>query len=740
MATEKPTLPAPEEQVSPAAEDAQANPAVTARVPEPEMPAAGPAAEASAAAEEPVAEVADAPAESAVTETPAAEASAGVAEAPAAETPAEEAAAERISGEEAAPRAKRARIKPAAGPEVAESEEDASRDVQVDFADEEAALAAQNAGLEIEGATPEEEAAEELAAQKPEEDKFAGKGKEELVALFARMLEEQPVQSIRRDVEALKIAFYRIRRAEVEAARRRFVEEGGAEEDFAPSVDGAEIQLKEQFKEYRRRRDAFIANLEAEKEANLKVKQAIIEELKELVNSDETLNHTFNKFRELQQRWKDTGIVPQQHVKDLWETYNLHVENFYSFIKINKELRDLDLKKNYEQKVALCEQAEALVLEPSVVEAFHKLQKLHDEWRETGPVANEYKEALWERFKAASSRINKQHQEHFETLKGEQVKNLELKTGLCVATEELSSQPLTTRKEWNRASDRLLEIQKTWKTIGFAPKKDNNRIYERFRTACDRFFEAKRQFYAGMKTEMEHNLQLKIEICEAAESLMNSEEWKKATDELIALQARWKEIGAVSRRHSDAIWKRFRAACDKFFERKASHFASVDGEHEENLRQKLALLDEMAAGYEVIREFQRRWGEIGFVPIKQKDAVQKKYKAAVDALFNTLRGSERDRSMNRFREKVSTLKSAGSNRLRSERERLYNKVRQLEQEIGLLENNIGFFAKSKNAEALVADVKAKIDRAREEMAAAIEKVKLIDRQAQEENQEHNENK
>lgn len=703
------------------------------------MPAAGPAAEASAAAEEPVAEVADAPAESAVTETPAAEASAGVAEAPAAETPAEEAAAERISGEEAAPRAKRARIKPAAGPEVAESEEDASRDVQVDFADEEAALAAQNAGLEIEGVTPEEEAAEELAAQKPEEDKFAGKGKEELVALFARMLEEQPVQSIRRDVEALKIAFYRIRRAEVEAARRRFVEEGGAEEDFAPSVDGAEIQLKEQFKEYRRRRDAFIANLEAEKEANLKVKQAIIEELKELVNSDETLNHTFNKFRELQQRWKDTGIVPQQHVKDLWETYNLHVENFYSFIKINKELRDLDLKKNYEQKVALCEQAEALVLEPSVVEAFHKLQKLHDEWRETGPVANEYKETLWERFKAASSRINKQHQEHFETLKGEQVKNLELKTGLCVTTEELSSQPLTTRKEWNRASDRLLEIQKTWKTIGFAPKKDNNRIYERFRTACDRFFEAKRQFYAGMKTEMEHNLQLKIEICEAAESLMNSEEWKKATDELIALQARWKQIGAVSRRHSDAVWKRFRAACDKFFERKASHFASVDGEHEENLQKKLALLAEMAGadvkagGYEVIREFQRRWGEIGFVPIKQKDAIQKKYKAAVDELFNTLRGSERDRSMGRFREKVSSFKASGDRRLRSERERLYNKVRQLEQEIGLLENNIGFFAKSKNAEALVADVRAKIERAREEMASTIEKVKLIDKQDQDEN-------
>lgn len=730
MATEKPTLPAPEEHVSPAAEDVQANSVVTAEVPETQdaaaeaeaVPAVEAPAETVAAAEEPAAEE---PAEAVVSETPA------EAEAPA---------------EEAAPRAKRARIQPAAEPVAEAADEEAvPGEAQVDFADEEAALAAQNAGLEIEGETAEEAAADQLAEETPEAaDKFAGKGKEELVALFARMLEEQPVQSIRRDVEALKIAFYRIRRAEVEAARRRFVEEGGAEEDFAPSVDGAEIQLKEQFKEYRQRRDAFIANLEAEKEANYKVKLGIIDELKELVTSDETINHTFNKFRELQQRWKETGIVPQQYVKDLWETYNLHVENFYSFIKINKELRDLDLKKNYEQKIALCEQAEALILEPSVVEAFHKLQKLHDEWRETGPVANEYKEVLWERFKAASSRINKQHQEHFETLKGEQVKNLELKTGLCAATEELSAQPLTTRKEWNKASDRLLEIQKTWKTIGFAPKKDNNRIYERFRTACDRFFEAKRQFYAGMKTEMEHNLQQKTEICEAAESLMNSEEWKKATDELIALQARWKQIGAVSRRHSDAIWKRFRAACDKFFERKASHFASVDGEHEENLQKKLALLAEMAeadvkaGGYEVIREFQRRWGEIGFVPIKQKDSIQKRYKAAVDELFNTLRGSERDRSMGRFREKVSSFKASGDRRLRTERERLYNKVRQLEQEIALLENNIGFFAKSKNAEALVADVRAKIDRAREEMAAAVEKVKLIDKQDQEE--QNNENK
>ena len=752
MATEKSTLSAPEEQVSPQAEDAQMTPAATpaatpelsestaaadavtpseaAVTPTEEAPAQTPAEAGVATSAE---ETAATPVEKAPLTSPATEAAAAGEPAAVAENPAE--TPEKSVAEEETPRPKRARIKPAAEPVSDFDEESAPADVRVDFADEEAALAAHDAGLELGDETAEEAEADQLAEEKSSpEEKFAGKSKEELVALFARMLEEQPVQSIRRDVEALKIAFYRIRRAEVEAARRRFLEEGGAEEDFAPAVDGAEIQLKELFKEYRRRRDIFIANLEAEKEANLKVKQQIIEELKELVNSDETLNHTFTKFRELQQRWRDTGPVPQQYIKDLWETYNLHVENFYNFIKINKELRDLDLKKNYEQKVALCEQAEALLLEPSVVEAFHKLQKLHDEWRETGPVANEYKEALWERFKAASSRINKQHQEHFEALKAEQVKNLELKTGLCEATEELASQPLTTRKEWNRASDKLLEIQKTWKTIGFAPKKDNNRIYERFRTACDKFFEAKRQFYAGLKAEMEHNLQLKNEICEAAESLSGSEDWKKTTDELIALQARWKQIGAVSRRHSEAVWKRFRAACDKFFERKAAHFASVDGEYEENLRRKQALLDEMAAadvrtgGYEVIRDFQRRWSEIGFVPIKQKDAIQKRYKAAVDQLFNVLRGSERDRSMGRFREKISSMKGSGDRRLRTERDRLYNKVRQLEQEIGLLENNIGFFAKSKNAEALVADVRAKIDRAREEMAATIEKVRLIDRQ------------
>ena len=372
------------------------------------------------------------------------------------------------------------------------------------------------------------------------------------------------------------------------------------------------------------------------------------------------------------------------------------------------------------------------MLEPSIVEAFHKLQKLHDEWRETGPVANEYKESLWERFKAASARINKQHQEHFDAIKQEQMKNLELKQELCSKTEALAEQPYTSRKEWNKASERLIEIQKMWRTIGYAPKKENTRIYECFRTACDRFFETKREFYAGVKSEMEHNLALKQELCEAAEALQSSEDWKHATEELLALQAKWKQVGAVSRRYSDQVWKRFRAACDNFFARKSQHFASIEGEHETNLQKKLALIDEMLAadvkqgGYDMIKEFQRRWSEIGFVPIKQKDAVQKKYKAAVDQLFGTLRGSERDRSMNRFKERLQGMKGSGDKRLKNERERLVNKVRQMEQDIALLENNIGFFSKSKGAEALIADVQQKIERAKRELAEAIEKVKLID--------------
>ncbi len=579
-------------------------------------------------------------------------------------------------------------------------------------------------------ATNDAENSEESA-----DETFAGKSKSELVDLMAKVLETEPIQSLRRTIEAIKIAFYKLHRADIDLQQKAFVEaEQGDAAEFTPAADELEVRLKELLREYRTKRDEFISNAESIKETNLKIKLQIIEELKDLVASDETLNHTFPKFRELQNRWKETGSVPVQDVKDLWERYHLHTEHFYNFIKINKELRDLDLKKNLEQKTILCEQAEALASESSVVEAFRKLQKLHDNWRETGPVANELKEEIWGRFKEASSQVNKLHQEYFEQIKGEQVKNLELKETLCVRAEELLAKGCSSHKEWNKASEKLLDIQKEWKSIGFAPKKDNNRIYDRFRMVCDKFFESKRQFYVSQKSDMEQNLALKTQICERAEALVSSEDWKATTDQIIALQAEWKGVGAVSQRYSDQIWKRFRAACDSFFERKSAHFSSQDSEQDTNLKAKEELLKEMseadiiaAGGFDAIKAFQRRWSEIGFVPIKQKDSIAKRYKEVVDGLFTTLRGQERDRSMNRFKDKISTMKGSGDNRVRGERERLYNKVKQLEGEIALLENNIGFFSKSKGAEAMIADVKRKIEKARQEMADTIAKVKLIDK-------------
>lgn len=608
----------------------------------------------------------------------------------------------------------------------------------VDFSDEEAELAANAPEFDLE----ESEVDENKETEESDTVDYSGNNNSQLLSIFSELLHTRPVQTIRKNVDAIKIAFYKNYRNEVDQLRKKFIEEGGTIEDFVPPTNDEEQRFKTLFAEYRQKRNEYLAQIETEKEENYQKKLQIIEELKELINSNETLNQTFTAFRDLQHRWKEIGLVPQSVVKDLWETYNLYVENFYNFIKINKELRDLDLKKNYEAKIQLCEEAEALVLEPSVINAFHRLQKLHEQWREIGPVANEYKDQLWDRFREASSKINKRHQEYFDTLKEEQKKNLDLKTELCVKAEELVAAPPVSRKEWNKASEQLIEIQKVWKTIGFAPKKDNTKIYERFRNACDRFFENKRNFYLQIKAEMETNLQLKNEICAQAESIQDSEEWKKTTDELIALQKRWKEIGPVARRHSDAVWKRFRAACDHFFERKAAHFSTIDTQYEENLKQKQALLEELKAfveredmandGFETLKEMQRRWSEIGFVPIKQKDAIQSEYRKVVDAAFAKLRGNEKERHLERFKGKLQSLSSEGNNdrRIRHERDRLYNKMKQLEADIALLENNIGFFSKSKNAESMIRDVNEKIAKAKQEMETIIEKINLIDKQGE----------
>ncbi len=722
MTTKKVIDSVPEEQVGLVADDVQTTPSQeSSAIAEPEQ--VQPAAEAepkkkttrkkkTETPEEPAAEVADRP-------EPVAENASLDKEDTA---PAAEAAEEPVA---------KVADQPEPAAEIAEKAEPASDNVN--FAEEDAALAADAPEFQLENdeMNDEENSGDKVADTLKD---IASMSKSELVEYFGRLLDSKPVQMMRYDVEAIKVAFYKQHRADIEALKKKFTDEGGKAEEFTAPLDSDEVRLKEYFGIYRRRREEYMSNLERTKEDNLKIKQKIIEDLKDLVNSSETMNQTFQTFRELQQRWKETGVVPQANVKDLWETYNLHVENFYNYIKINKELRDLDLKRNYEAKIQLCEAAEALALDPSVVGAFRKLQELHEQWREIGPVANEYKESIWERFKEASSRINKQHQEYFEGLKEEQKSNLELKTELCVKAEELSSAVLTTRKEWNKASEQLIEIQKVWKTIGFAPKKDNTKIYERFRNACDKFFEVKRSFYENIKGEMDNNLQQKIELCQAAEALQDSEQWKKATDELIALQKRWKEVGPVSRRYSDTVWKRFRAACDHFFSRKAAHFAGVDAEHNDNLVKKNALLEEIEAyditegGFDAIKEFQRRWSEIGFVPIKDKDEIQKRYRTAIDKLFAALRGSDRERNIDRYRNKLSTMKGGNDKKLRFERDRMYNKVKQLEADIATLENNIGFFAHSKNAESMIRDVQNKIEKAKQEMAETIEKINMIDKQ------------
>ena len=557
----------------------------------------------------------------------------------------------------------------------------------------------------------------------------SGKSKGELVDMLAALLEQSLAEPSREQVEAIKTAFYKIHRAQVDARLKEAAEQGIAVE-ITPDSD--EARLKELLKKYREARDKAAAESQKVKEENYRLKNEIIEELKSLISSEETLNVTFTRFRELQARWKDIGPVPQAKVNDLWERYNLHVEHFYDFVKINKELRDLDLKKNLEAKVALCESAELLSEQSSIVDAFRKLQKLHDQWRETGPVATEHKEALWARFKDASAVINRRYQEHFESIKQEQLKNLEAKTALCEAAELLVASAPASHKEWNKANERLIELQNQWRTIGFAPKKENTKIYDRFRLACDRFFELKHSFYTNVKDDMEHNLSLKEALCEAAELIQNSEEWKETTDKLLELQAEWKKIGTVSRRHADAVWRRFRAACDTFFERKSAHFANVEDVYTENLKKKQALLEEMnaadvkAGGYEVIKGFQRRWSEIGFVPIKHKEEIQKLYKQAIDRMFAVIRGADRENSLNKFKERVDSMRQGGERRLRTEREKLYNRVRQLEQEVATLENNIGFFSKSKGAEALIADVNEKIAKTKQEIADTVAKIKMID--------------
>ncbi|MDR1415972.1 MAG: DUF349 domain-containing protein [Prevotellaceae bacterium] len=602
----------------------------------------------------------------------------------------------------------------------------------VDFSEEETQLAASSDELQIDDNESIDDADDELASPTVAYD---GLSRSELLDALAKLLDEKSVQELKGEVEAIKVAFYKKFTMEQDLLRREFAEQNGSLEAFVLPDDALETTLKELFARYKKMRADLAAKLEQEREDNLAQKLIIIEELKRLLERQDNFNTVFSDFKQLQARWRAIGAVPQPKQKEVWEVYNYNVEKFYDVVKINKELRELDFKKNFELKQLLCEKTEELLLKDDVVKAFRELQKFHEQWRDIGPVAAEFRDSLWERFKNATTQINKKHTDYFEQQKVEQQNNWRLKQALCEKAEELLITTPLQVKEWNEKMQLLLDLQKMWKTIGAAPRKESNKIFHRFRVACNAFFDARRTFFSEQKAELQHNLQQKLDLCAQAELLSESDDWKKTTEELVKLQAQWKTIGPVPHKHSDAVWKRFRAACNKFFDHKKEHFATQDARYDENLKKKEELIVEIQSfaatdnpsdNLSAIKEFQHRWMEIGYVPLKHKERLQKGYREAIDALFEALHVSDTDRQLISFKTRIASSSKSDRGQISHERDKLLQNLRRLEGDIQLWENNIGFFAHSKNAEKLVQDVKSNIEKARREASVIVQKLKLLD--------------
>ncbi|HQG78007.1 MAG TPA: DUF349 domain-containing protein [Bacteroidales bacterium] len=566
---------------------------------------------------------------------------------------------------------------------------------------------------------------------------YSGLSKTDLVETLALIIDNRPPSEIKDDVERIKTLFYKKLKHESEERKAKFLDGGGKIEDFKILVDPLDYRVKELLSKYRDKRNDFNKIQEAEKYENLKKKYDIIDRIKDLVNREESINKTFHEFRNLQNEWHSIGVVPQSSLKDLWDNYHHSVEIFYDYIKINKELRDLDLKKNLEAKVLICEKAEELLLEPNPVNAFRILQELHNQWREIGPVPQESKNEIWERFREATSQINKRHHEYFEKQKDEQRRNLEAKIALCEEVEAINLMEITSYKDFDERAEKIVSLQKMWRTLGFAPKKQNNKVYQRFREACDTFFERKRSFYADNKETQLNNLQLKNELCIQAEALQDSTDWKTTADALIQLQKKWKEIGPVPRKQSEKVWRRFRKACDHFFNRKSEFFANLDTSYEDNLAAKIAIIEELEkldpgtdvhGAFERLKELQRKFTEIGFVPFSKKEEITNRYRNALNRQFDKLKIADEDKSILKYRTKLDNLKAnpKASRKIRNERDKFFTKIKQLENDIVLWENNIGFFAKSPNADTMIKEVREKIENARRLIKTLEEKVKLID--------------
>ena len=555
--------------------------------------------------------------------------------------------------------------------------------------------------------------------------------KEEVIQRL-KEIDEDACNADKQEIDALKQNFYKLHKAEQEAARKAFIEGGGKAEEFTPTPDPQEAEFKQVMGSIKEKRNTLTAAQEQEKEENLAKKLAILDKMKEFTEAPEDTGKRYNEFKQLQQEWNEIKQVPAAKVNELWKSYQLYTEKFYDMLKLNNEFREYDFKKNLEAKLHLCEAAEKLATEPDVVSAFHQLQKLHQEFRSIGPVAKELRENIWARFKAASTTVNRRHQQHFEELKEKEQNNLDQKTVICEIVESMEYDTFKTFADWEDKTQEILALQAKWKTIGYAPQKMNVKIFERFRAACDEFFRRKAAFFKSIKESMAENLEKKKALCEKAESLKDSTDWKETAEILTKLQKEWKTIGPVAKKHSDAVWKRFIGACDYFFEQKNKATSSQRSIESENQAKKEAVISQLKALDEAgttdeatadkTRALMKEWNSIGFVPFKEKDRLYKEYHAVVDRLFDKLHLSATEKKLSNFK---SGLNKEGN--LYRDREKLVRTYEGLKNDIQTYENNLGFLnSSSKKGNSLVSEINRKIERLKADMELVQKKIAAID--------------
>ena len=554
--------------------------------------------------------------------------------------------------------------------------------------------------------------------------------KEEVIARLQE-INQQETPADKAELDSLKQLFYRLRNAEVEAARKAYEENGGNPEAFVSPKDELEAQFKESMGSIKEKLNALKAEEEQEKQDNLEKKLAIIERMKELTESPEDANKAYNEFKKLQAEWNEIKNIPATKVNELWKSYQLYSEKFYDLIKLNNEFREYDFKKNQSIKIALCEAAEKLAEEEDVISAFHQLQKLHQEFRETGPVAKEQREEIWNRFKAASTIVNRRHQQHFEAIKEKEQRNLDEKIVICEIVEGMEYDKMVTFQDWHDKTEEILALQAKWKTIGFAPQKMNTKVFERFRAACDDFFKRKAEHFKNLKGSMNDNLEKKKQMCEKAEALKDSTDWKATADILTKLQKEWKEVGPVAKKYSEPIWKRFVTACDYFFEQKNKAEASSRNVEQENLEKKKAIIEKLNTinqegtsdkSGNIVRELMKEWNSIGHVPFKEKDKIYKQYRTVVDALFDKMNLSASKKKLSNFKSNISK-----ETNLYREREKLVRAYDNMKNEIKTYENNIGFLtSSSKKGNNLVSEMNRKIEKLKADLELITQKIAVID--------------